>query len=246
MAWKALFHISSNSACLETLTALLGDGYGSPACSSPCLPAGVAPLHVAAREGQLPALELLVSKGANLEMKDGHGWTALQASYLGEVAPRLRVVHRATGGSRHVRACHARLVGGWVYALFTSLLAVLLLQVARKFDQSDAEGVLLRAGAADPGRRAPAVLLRGGVPLPVLVAAAAMNSSARCTWLHLTCAAAARPWLWCRQAQVAWGAPGQAARGRRGAEEQQRGFACCCSCISSAEWQRGQQGFGGI
>jgi ankyrin repeat protein len=46
-----------------------------PACRR-----GVAPLHVAAREGQLPALELLVSKGANLEMKDGHGWTALQAS----------------------------------------------------------------------------------------------------------------------------------------------------------------------
>ena len=49
-------------------------------CMSVCLPAGVAPLHVAAREGQLPALELLVSKGAILEMKDGHGWTALQAS----------------------------------------------------------------------------------------------------------------------------------------------------------------------
>lgn len=61
----------------------------------------MAPLHVAAREGQINALQLLLDRGADLEMKDGHGWTALM--------------------------------------------------VARKFEQSDVEGVLLRAGARDPG-----------------------------------------------------------------------------------------------
>jgi hypothetical protein len=49
----------------------------------------------------MDALQLLLDRGADLEMKDGHGWTALM--------------------------------------------------VARKFEQSDVEGVLLRAGARDPG-----------------------------------------------------------------------------------------------
>ncbi|KAL4459150.1 hypothetical protein ABPG75_014015 [Micractinium tetrahymenae] len=61
---------------------------------------GVAPLHLAAREGRAELVELLLSKGAAVDSLDGHGWTALQ--------------------------------------------------VARKYEQSDAEGVLLRAGTHDP------------------------------------------------------------------------------------------------
>ena len=47
----------------------------------------MAPLHVAAREGQVAALELLLSRGADIEMLDGHGWTALQVA--GWLAGRL-------------------------------------------------------------------------------------------------------------------------------------------------------------
>jgi hypothetical protein len=38
----------------------------------------VAPLHVAAREGQAALLELLLARGADPNAQDGHGWTALQ------------------------------------------------------------------------------------------------------------------------------------------------------------------------
>ncbi|KAI3424078.1 hypothetical protein D9Q98_009441 [Chlorella vulgaris] len=102
---------------------------------------GVAPLHVAAREGQMDALQLLLDRGADLEMKDGHGWTALM--------------------------------------------------VARKFEQSDVEGVLLRAGARDPDkgksildqssrlpRNKPAARSGGSPAAPVVHAAAASAAGA--------------------------------------------------------------------
>ena len=55
-------------------------GSAATACPSgmACVFAGVGPLHVAAREGQVAALELLLAKGADKDAKDGHGWTALQ------------------------------------------------------------------------------------------------------------------------------------------------------------------------
>lgn len=41
--------------------------------------AGVAPLHLAAREGRADLVELLLFKGAAVDGLDGHGWTPLQA-----------------------------------------------------------------------------------------------------------------------------------------------------------------------
>ncbi|PSC74228.1 hypothetical protein C2E20_2537 [Micractinium conductrix] len=85
--------VAGVAAALDAAPALLSDRAFD-------VQSGVAPLHLAARESQVPALELLLSRGADTETLDGHGWTALQ--------------------------------------------------VARKFEQSDAEGALLRAGAHDP------------------------------------------------------------------------------------------------
>jgi len=61
---------------------------------------GISPLHLAAGDGMIEALEALIAAGAPVNACDGGGQTALE--------------------------------------------------IARKFDQSDAEGVLLRAGAVDP------------------------------------------------------------------------------------------------
>ena len=42
---------------------------------------GVAPLHLAADQGQLEVLSALISAGADLQALDGHGQTALQVAW---------------------------------------------------------------------------------------------------------------------------------------------------------------------
>ncbi len=139
-----------------------------PSIFTPSGSAGVAPLHLAAREGRADLVELLLFKGAAVDGLDGHGWTPLQArrrlSACWDVPARVHAclcmctcsLAAAEGGASMLSAPltpgHADAALSHATRPTPSLLASLCpLQVSRKFEQSDAEGVLLRAGAHDPG-----------------------------------------------------------------------------------------------
>ncbi len=59
------------------------------------LQTGVAPLHMAAKAGQLGAMQQLLDLGAGLDWRDGAGLTALQVGYGCDLCWR--------GGVWHVR-----------------------------------------------------------------------------------------------------------------------------------------------
>ena len=44
------------------------------------LMSGSAPLHAAARGGSADAVKILLDAGADIEARDGNGWTALRVS----------------------------------------------------------------------------------------------------------------------------------------------------------------------